>query len=306
MIFRMFTRITLVLLCFLLFTACDQKTKVNYEIAPVNFLDKKYQENGFVLPDSSKTVRTYPSYLASDDLGVFSVNYIGNTAIEQFFWEKNYMFGFFSDENQTAIGNPKKIDQKVREVLKNNLSKYYIVAEYFPKDEMAEYNSPEDFKMKEGALVYFYLYENNRWILLKKMTSDKIDKKGIILYNDLLLAYKLKDAKPIPKEFQGKFSLNVETEITSTGMANITYHFSILEDKVLLNMDSFHEPVSCMGAYKVLQHKNILDLFYVEKDNIRCKEINNAFSIKKENDKYYVKGVGGAGTVNDWIELVKE
>lgn len=256
-----------------LFIACTPKAKSNFAIAPVDFLDKKYQENGFVLPDTSKTVRTYPSYLSSDDLGVFSVNYIGKTGNEQFFWEADYMFGFFSDENKAAIGNPKVIDQKIKEVLKKSSNEYFIIAEYFPKEEMAEFNTPEDFKMKDDGMVYFYLYDNKKWTFIKKIVSNKIDKKGIVLYNDLLLENKLKDVKPIPKEFQGEFSVNVETEITSTGMANITYHFSILKDKVLLNLDSFHESVTCMGAYKVLQHKNVLDLFYVEKDDIRCKSM---------------------------------
>ncbi|SHL82458.1 hypothetical protein [Flavobacterium chilense] len=305
MIYKIAGRITITFLFCMLFIACTPKEKINFEIAPVNFLDKKYQENGFVLPDTSKTVRTYPSYLSSDDLGVFSVNYIGKTGSDQFFWEADYMFGFFSNENKAAIENPKVLDQKVKEVLKKHLNKYYIIAEYFPKEEMAEYNSPEDFKMKDNALIYFYLYDNNKWIFIKKIASNKIDKKGITLYNDLLLEYKLKDAKPIPKEFQGKFSVNVETEITSTGMANITYHFSILKDKVMLEMESFHEPVTCMGTYKALQHENVLDLFYVENDDIRCKEINHAFSIKKENDKYYIKGAGSLATSEDWVELNK-
>lgn len=305
MIDKITGRIAITLLVCVLFIACTPKAKSNFEIAPVDFLDKKYQENGFVLPDTSKTVRTYPSYLSSDDLGVFTVNYIGKTGNEQFFWEADYMFGFFSDENKAAIGKPEIIDQKIKEVLKKNSNEYYKIAEFFPKDEMAEYNSPEDFKLKDGALVYFYLYENNKWVFIKKIASNKIDKKGITLYNDLILEYKLKDAKPIPKEFQGEFSVSVETEETSSGMANITYYFSVLKDKVLLNKDSYHEPISCMGAYKVLQHENVLDLFYVENDDVRCKEINNTFSIKKEKDNYYAKGVGGEGTINEWIELTK-
>lgn len=306
MIYKIAGRIAITLLSCISFIACAPKEKSNFEIAPVNFLDKKYQENGFVLPDTSKTERTYPSYLSSDDLGVFSVNYIGKTVSEQFFWEADYMFGFFSDENKATIGNPKITDQKVKDVLKKNSDKYYIVAAYFPKEEMTDYKSPEDFKMKDDAWVYFYLYDHNKWTFIKKTASNKIDKKGIMLYNDLLLDYKLKDVKPIPKEFQGKFSVNVETEITSTGMANITYHFSILKDKVMLEMESFHEPVTCMGAYKALQHENVLDLFYVENDDIRCKQINNTFSIKKENDKYYVKGAGALATSEDWVELSKD
>lgn len=304
-VYKIVGKITVNALACVLFIACTPKAKSNFEIAPVNFLDKKYQENGFILPDTSKTVLTYPSYLSSDDLGVFSVNYIGKTGSVQFFWEADYMFGFFSDKNKAVIGNPKIIDQKIKEVLKKNSNEYYRIVEYFPKEEMAEYNSPEDFKMEENALVYFYLYENNKWVFIKKLASKEIKKKGITLYNDLLLEYKLKDVKPIAEEFWGTFSVNVETEMTTTGMANITYHFSIFKDKIMLDMDSFHEPVSCIGAYKVLQHKNVLDLFYVGDRDRLCKEVNNAFSIKKENNKFYVKGVGGEGTINTWVELSK-
>lgn len=85
MIDKIAGRIAITLLVCVLFVACTPKAKSNFEIAPVDFLDKKYQENGFVLPDTSKTVRTYPSYLSSDDLGVFTVIILERQGMNSFF-----------------------------------------------------------------------------------------------------------------------------------------------------------------------------------------------------------------------------
>jgi len=277
----------------------------NYEIAPVNFLDEKYKKNGFVLPDNS--IPTYPSYTFSDSNGFFSVNYIGKTELEQYYWDIKNTTGFFSQfENiDVAIGKSKIIDQKIKDVLKNKSNEYYIVADLLTREGISKYDDSGDFELKEDALTYFYLYENNKWVFIKKVKTNKINKEGLSLYNDLLLEYKLKNAKSINKKFQGQFSVYVETEFTTNGMASITYYFTISKNKALLKTNSYHEPILCNGEYKTVEKGNILELYYVENEDERCKQINNSFSIKKENNKYFIKGVGGEGTFNEWIELTK-
>lgn len=34
-----------------------------------------------------------------------------------------------------------------------------------------------------------------------------------------------------------------------------------------------------------------------------CISITPKFSIKAEKGKYYIKGIGGEGTINTWIEM---
>ncbi|NRS89882.1 hypothetical protein HNQ02_002816 [Flavobacterium sp. 7E] len=276
----------------------------NYETPPVNFLEEKYQKNGFVLPDNSPS---YPSYNSSDKNFIFSVNYIGKTQLEQYYWDIENTSGFFAqfEKINIATGNFKMISQKVKDVLKTKSNNYYVISSFLPNESILKYDSG-DFELKEDAITFFYLYENNKWVFIKKIKTKKINEVGVSFYNNLILDYKLKKTNFISKEFQGEYSVFVETEFTTNGMANINYNFTVLKDKVLLQTKTYHEPISCNGEYKAIESDTVLDLYYVENKESFCKKINSSFSIKKEDEKYFIKGVGGEGTFNDWIEITKK
>lgn len=109
----------------------------------------------------------------------------------------------------------------------------------------------------------------------------------------------------ISKKYQGKFSVRVETEQTTTGMASISYYFKITNNKVVLEKNSYHEPISCQGNYNWKEKNNILELYYADTEE-NCLSKEPAFYIKKENEQFFIKGIGGEGTFYDWQNLKKE
>jgi hypothetical protein len=105
--------------------------------------------------------------------------------------------------------------------------------------------------------------------------------------------------------FIGAFSRFVQTEETSSGMASITYHFTITKNMVNLKTITYQEPIMCNGLYKFNEKGNILELYY-NGDEKKCISKKPSFLIKREKNKFYIKGVGGEGSINVWLELSKE
>lgn len=124
------------------------------------------------------------------------------------------------------------------------------------------------------------------------------------LKNDTIKNTTSENIKLLDSKFQGEFSATVETEETTSGTASITYHFNIKKDVAVLTTTTYHEPIRCNGNYKTIESNDILELYYAGGEE-NCKSKTAAFEIKKENNKYFIKGLGGEGTINEWIELVK-
>jgi hypothetical protein len=169
-------------------------TNSEYEVPPVNFLEEKYKKNGFVLPDSTPS---FPSYTFFDkELGGFSVNYIGKSRLIQDYWLVSNKVGFFSqfEDTDQIFENSKEVSNKVNAVLINNISDYYIIADFLPKEAISKYYNDVsgEFDLKNDAYTYFYIYENNKWIFIKRLLTVKIAGEGISLYNDLLLFHGIK------------------------------------------------------------------------------------------------------------------
>lgn len=279
----------------------------DFKTAPVNFLEEKYKVNGYHLPDYHPTFPVYS--FADEELGIFSVNYIGKSRLIQDFWAVDNTEGFFSQFKDTnlALENSKLINDKVSQILKQKLNEYYIVASFLPKEAVSKYykDGSGDFDLKENACTYFYIHENNKWVFLKKLLTNKITKEGIDLYTELLLPYKLKNLKAIDENYQGNFSATVEEELTTEGTGHSTYNFIISEDKISLKLDSFYGQSICEGDYKGIEENNVLELYYNGNDD-RCIKLDPTYLIKKEGNKYFIKGVGGEGTFHEWIKLDKK
>ena len=105
-------------------------------------------------------------------------------------------------------------------------------------------------------------------------------------------------------KFQGEFSATIDTDETTSGTANITYHFNIKSEIAVLETTTYHEPIRCNGNYKVIENNNIAKLYYSGNEK-NCQSKNANFEIKNENNKYFIKGLGGEGTINEWIKLLK-
>jgi hypothetical protein len=283
-----------------------KNTDDDFKIAPVDFLEEKYKSNGYSLPDDSSSLPTFPCYSFFDEnLGVFGVNFIGKSELIQDYWNISNPKGFFSQfENiDRAMDNSKLISEKVNDVLNKKTNDYFIIADFLPKESVLKYfnDGSGDFELKKDAYTYFYIYENSKWFFIKKLLTNKIDKEGILLYNDLL-GNKLKKTIQIAEKFQGQFMIDVEGEYTSGGIGHTTYYFTITKDEIVLKSEAFKGNFLCQGKYKGIQKNNILELYYNENDN-RCEKTIPNYLIKKYGEKYFIKGVGGEGTINKWIKI---
>ncbi len=125
-------------------------------------------------------------------------------------------------------------------------------------------------------------------------SQNKVLKKSVKISNKSISAY-----------FIGKFNKLVETEETTSGTASIHYYFTITKDKVKLETITYHEPIMCNGEYIANEKGNILELVYTGKEK-NCFSKKPDFLIKREKNKYYIKGLGGEGSINVWLELKKE
>lgn len=70
-------------------------------------------------------------------------------------------------------------------------------------------------------------------------------------------------------------------------------------------MNTYHEPLRCIGNYRSIVKNDILHLYYLGDDEY-CRTENANFLFKSENNKLFVKGLGGDATAFDWIELKNE
>ena len=284
-------------------------TGKDFTIAPIDFLDEKYKTKGFVLPDHEPS---FPNYTYFDkSLGGFSVNYIGKSALIQYKWSRDYSTGYFSQFKDLGVegenNKAKQISEIVTKILKRESKDYYIIADFLPKEAIQEYlnDGSGEFELKENAQTYFYVYENNKWVFIKKLPTLKIKKEGVALYKDLLLFHKLKNIKPIAEKFQGKFRAEVDGEVTMNETGHTTYYFTITENQIDLKSEAFRGDFVCEGNYKGIQEDNILELYYDRNDQ-RCIKLEATYSIKKEGDNFFIKGIGGEVRANDWIKMYKE
>ncbi|MFP3733068.1 hypothetical protein SB690_20120, partial [Bacillus sp. SIMBA_006] len=53
----------------------------------------------------------------------------------------------------------------------------------------------------------------------------------------------------ISSKYNGNFEVSTETEVTTTGMASITYYFTINKNSAYLKTNTYHEPIRCNGKY---------------------------------------------------------
>ena len=275
-----------------------QNNKREIEL-PINFLDKKFQQNGFSVPDDLNG-DLYPSYNYSDNkIGVFSVNYIGKNNKIQYFWDVKNPSGYFS-----KFSSPEDKEAQNSKNIKNAFDEgdYYIIADLLPSKYITNLDKQSgDFDIKENAKTSIFLYDEDKWVKLGEFETKNIPERNFQHYIKLIQNYK---KNTIPKQFQGTFSTSIDTEETTTGMASISYYFNISESNINLTKNTYHEPINCEGAYIVIIKSNILELYYAG-DDMNCISIEPKFSIKMENGKYFIKGVGGEGTINDWNKLNK-
>lgn len=263
--------------------------------APINFLDNKYQTQGFNIPD---TQNPFPTYSFSDEkIGKFTVDYIGKTNTIQYFWNVNNTAGYFSKYSKPEDAANKSDD--IKKYINHN--DYYIIATYLPQKYIS-YNGGIDgeFDLKPDAKTSFYLYENNKWRLINETEIDKIPENLLAFETYLIQKELLKDHNNFSESYYGLHSVFVETEATTTGMASVSYSFEIKKNDIKLSLDTYHESNTCEGKYFANEKNNQLEIYYLGSE-LSCISMDPKFYIKKEGKKIYIKGVGGEETINKWI-----
>ncbi len=113
------------------------------------------------------------------------------------------------------------------------------------------------------------------------------------------------ETNTIETKYQGVFYAGVDTEATTTGMARIGYTFTITNENVQLETNTYHEPIRCNGIYQAEKKGQVLELYFTGSEE-SCDTENPLFYLKEEKGELYVKGLGGEGTNNDWIKLTRE
>lgn len=163
---------------------------------------------------------------------------------------------------------------------------------------------------------------NKTFTEYRSFSSDHFDIKEVVWFGDDYIGIKVTDddSKTIKyykanlslsnnnkssnlSGIDGNYKIHVETEATSTGMAFISYLFKIKGNEAILETNTYHEPVRCNGKYLIKENNNIFELSYNDKED-NCTS-SGVFSMKKEGEKYFIKGVGGEATVQEWLELEK-
>lgn len=150
----------------------------------IDFLDIKYQKNGFSVPDDLNG-DLYPSYSYFDkSIGVFSVNYIGKDNNTRYYWNINNPKGYFSNKNnfsENSANNSSAIKQAT------NNSDYYTFVDYIPA-KYIKYIGGEDeeFNIINGAITSFYLYENFKWVKIGEIETKKIPERTFQYYIDII------------------------------------------------------------------------------------------------------------------------
>lgn len=102
----------------------------------------------------------------------------------------------------------------------------------------------------------------------------------------------------------GTYTISVETEATTTGMASITYDFVIRGQHATMSMITYHAPILCDGNYILKKVNEIWELKYDGEDAAEyCAD--QIFHIKTKNGQVFIKGVGSEATYHNWLPLKK-
>ena len=196
-----------------------------------------------------------------------------------------YYSGTILNKNDYTIEIYKDGD-KYKEMLGNEntaVINYLTIVSFDDKRNIKDYKTIYHYnhKLYTYENTFFYIDENLD-IILKDFDVDetetrflgtrkyKINEKGIIeeiiIDSNTNEDKNIKSAKEglskINAKYQGEFTVSVNTESTTTGIASITYNFTIKENNVNLKEVSYHEPTNCNGNYATKENNNILELFY--------------------------------------------
>ncbi|RKR11623.1 ankyrin repeat protein [Flavobacterium sp. 90] len=184
-----------------------------------------------------------------------------------------------------------------------------IKGKYNPQTEMASIPIIEAVKSKNKEAVKLLVEKGadvNQVDLEETSALSYAKANDPEIYNLLnQLSDKAKSSAPIAEKFQGEFEVSTKGELTNEGTGSTTYHFTITTNGIVLKSEAFGGDFLCEGNYKGVEKEGVLELYYNENDD-RCKQSKPNYRIKKDGEKYFIRGVGGEGTYNEWVKIDKK
>lgn len=185
-----------------------------------------------------------------------------------------------------------------------------IKGKYNPQTDMASIPIIEAVKSKNKEAVKLLVEKGadvNQVDLEETSALSYAKANDQEIYNllNLLLKDKVKFNTPIAEKFQGQYKVEVEGESTNEGTGHTTYYFTITTSGIVLKSEAFGGDFLCEGNYKGVEKEDILEVYYNENDD-RCKQSKPNYLIKKEGQEYFIRGVGGEATYNEWIKMKKK
>lgn len=189
----------------------------SHNTSAINFFDDKYKKAGYYIPDNLNG-ETYPMYSYMDqNIGAFSVNYIGKTKEEQDFWSIYNYNGFFKDKNIENIP-PNLIEIS----LKSRAQNYYIVVDYLDKKYIQNFDKTSgEFDVSDKALESLYIYDNGKWILLETLKKTKIPDKTQSFFYNLASQYFNKIEKEYSISNSGKWTFKCHSKNSIVFLPNL-------------------------------------------------------------------------------------
>ncbi len=181
---------------------------------------------------------------------------------------------------------------EIENVISNNKNEIQVSFDnFFQRDD-------EHFMPKDQNELPFVFFNGNKNSTEQKPLKN-IKPGEFISLKDLLIKIKKKNYSDT---FIGKFTVSVEGDYTNHGREMYNYEINIAENEI-----SLHETGSelCSGRYRGKENNNTLEFFYVQDSDERCEHSKASYTIKKEGGQFYIQGVGGEGTYNEWTPLKK-
>lgn len=136
---------------------------------PMDFWKKRFQRDGYFLPDVPNTYPTFTYFNVKE--GAVSVSFIGKTQATQDLWSIENPSGYFANkvDKFNASSDSKAILNYI------DRKNYFIIASFLPP----RYINPleggaGEFELKGDAKTSFYLYEDNAWKHLKDQPTHEI------------------------------------------------------------------------------------------------------------------------------------
>lgn len=154
--------------------------------------------------------------------------------------------------------------------------------------------------LKKISFLLFCLFITLLFSCFKQKSNNNSEICSVDYKNKVLTQ------KKISKKFQGIFATEILGDETVNGTEIISYNFKVSDTEIILTTETYHSPIYCNGTYRGEEKNNTLYIYY-DDENKNCFKTNNNFNfqLKREKNKYYIKGIGGEATYNSWTEIKK-